>query len=70
MSGRCRHAYPNNDGDSWCAKIHEDYIEERRLCGNCNKREVKQCEEQHFTGHAHTVDQTLILVNGATVLRV
>lgn len=69
MSGKCKHAYANNDGDCWCSMTHEDYIEERGICNKCTIREVRQCKEQRFIGHAHTADQILILVNGATVLR-
>ena len=67
MNGKgCRHAYPNNDGDCWCSLLHEDFIEERRICHGCNRREA-QCIKQHISGHARSVARISIQVNGVTV---
>lgn len=62
MSGKCMHAYANNDGDLWCSLTMMDYIQERQLCHKCKRREETKCVERHTSGHARTVDQTLIRV--------
>lgn len=62
MSSNCRHAHANNDGDLWCAITHENYIEEKRSCYQCKRKEAAKCLEPHIIGHAHTVDQILIRV--------
>ena len=67
MSGKCQHAYPNADGDSWCNLTGKDYIEERGLCKNCERRETK-CELYIF-GHVNTVERISIPVRNATVKR-